>query len=625
MQNVSRETYLFGYQYNVIYLCFVNNTKRKNMFKSNDQPGLFSFETDLCKMQRELLNSSKEKWFYNLILRNINENNFKSLYSEKASRPNVAVNILVSALILKELKGLSFDELMESIMFDLRFKVALGLVSIDEVPFSRGTLFNFQNRVLEYEHQTGINLIEQVFDSLTAKQIKQLSLKTDIQRTDSTLISSNTRKYSRIQLLIEVLIRLERILEETDKQQIGEQLEAYLKTGSDKYVYSLKPGDLPRELDKLGKVYYTVYDQINEKEKYQYTKEFTNFIRVYKEHFIVVDRQISPKPTEQLNSGMLQSPDDQDATYRKKKEQHSKGYTINGTETANPDNPLQLITDIAVNPNNIDDSVIINNRIDKIIEKTPDLNELHTDGGYGSEENDRKFEELKVTQVTTAVRGRESEIVKKIEQTGQLPNEYTVECPGQTVTSLPTKQRNKAEFDLYKCMRCKLNEECQIFRNKGIYYFKHEDYLLCKRNSNISNIPKERRKLRPNVEALMKEIKTRTQNGKIKVRGKFKTVLFAFNVGIAINFGRVFRYLIKNDLIYDFFVQKFTNILNYMLNYMYFLRVIRKYCFNFTKRFYRWSHDENFWKFQAKTVFNFYVFLNRAHIFPVIITNCNEK
>ena len=76
------------------------------MFKSNSQPGLFSFETELCKMQRDLLDTSKEKWFYNLILRNVNENNFKPLYSEKASRPNVAVNILVSALILKELKGI---------------------------------------------------------------------------------------------------------------------------------------------------------------------------------------------------------------------------------------------------------------------------------------------------------------------------------------------------------------------------------------------------------------------------------------------------------------------------------------------------------------------------------------
>ncbi len=44
---------------------------------------------------------------------------------------------------------------------------------------------------------------------------------------------------------------------------------------------------------------------------------------------------------------------------------------------------------------------------------------MHTDGGYGSEDNDKKFEELGIIQITTAVRGRESKIEKKIKQTEQ--------------------------------------------------------------------------------------------------------------------------------------------------------------------------------------------------------------
>lgn len=534
------------------------------MFKSNSQPGLFSFEIELCKMQQDLIENSKEKWFYNLILRNINEDSFRLLYSKKASRPNVAVNILVSALILKELKGISFDELMESVMFDLRYKVALGLERINEVPFSRATLFNFQNRMLEHEKSTGINLIEKIFDSLTAQQLKQLSLKTDIQRTDSTLVASNIRKFSRVQLLIEVLIRLERILKETDKKQIGEQLQGYLKTGSGKYVYGLKSDELPRELEKLGKVYHAVHSLLSEQPLYQGAKEFVNFERVFQEHFIVVNNEISPKPAEELHSGMLQSPDDQDATYRKKKEQQSKGYTINGTETANPENPIQLITDIAVNPNNIDDTQILTDRIDKIVEKTPDLKELHTDGGYGSEDNDKKLEALQITQITTAVRGRESEIEKKIELISQSPDVYTVECPGQKAESTPTKQRFKVRFDTGICNGCPLKEQCQIFKDKGRFYFGHENYLLSKRNNNIWNIPQERRKLRPNVEALMKEFKTRTRNGKTKVRGQFKTSLFAFNTGIAINFGRIYRYIIE----YEIFNNLFSHIALFFMQYL---------------------------------------------------------
>jgi len=554
----------------IILIFVIENKRQRSMFKSNTQPELFSFVLELSEKQRNLLDKSKEKWFYNLIFSNIDEGKFKPLYSEKASRPNVAVNILVSAMILKELKGISYDELMESMMFDMRFKVALGLVNIDEEPFSRATLFNFQNRILEHEQQTGINLIEQIFDNLTAQQIKQLKIKADIQRTDSTLVSSNIRKYSRIQLLIEVLIRLERILDETDKWRIAEQLQAYLKTGSEKYIYALKSNDLPRELEKLGKVYHAVHTQINKKDSYHVKKEFINFDRVYKEHFVIVNEEVNPKPSEELNSGMLQSPDDQDATYRKKKEQQSKGYTINGTETASPENAIQLLTDIAVNPNNIDDSVILNERIDVIKEKSPELNELHTDGGYGSQENDKKLEALNITQVTTAVRGRESEIEKTIEQTGESPEKFTVKCPQQVVESTPTKQRHKVRFDLNICKQCPLKEKCRIFKNKGRYYFTREDYLLNKRNRNITEITKERRKIRPNVEATMKEFKTRTPGGKLKVRGLFKTSLFAFSVGIAINFGRIYRYIADNDIfeaifstINFFFSKMMSNLANF--------------------------------------------------------------
>ncbi|MBP8977730.1 MAG: transposase [Bacteroidales bacterium] len=50
---------------------------------------------------------------------------------------------MVCALILKELKGISYDELIEGVVFDLHFKTALGLSWIGDIPFSRATLFNF--------------------------------------------------------------------------------------------------------------------------------------------------------------------------------------------------------------------------------------------------------------------------------------------------------------------------------------------------------------------------------------------------------------------------------------------------------------------------------------------------
>lgn len=512
------------------------------MFKANNQPGLFTFETQLLdNEQRKLLEKTPEKAFYNLIFTNIKESDYKVIFSDKISRPNAPINILISALILKERKAWSYDELMASIMFDMRTKIALGLSSIDYKPFSRATIFNFQNRLSYYEQETGINLLEKTFDNLTAGQLKKLKIKTDIQRTDSGLISSNIRKYSRVQLLIEVLLRLSRLFDDADKDALCEQIKPYSKLGSQKYVYTLKSSDLTHELKKLGELYYSVYQHV--KIKYSGSDEFRVFKRAYNEHFTIIDGTAAAKPNNELDSSMLQSPDDEDATYRKKRDQESKGFTINATETANPGNDIQLLTDIAVNQNNIDDSKILEERTEKIIEKTPDLKELHTDGGYGSKAVDEKMEANDINLVTTAVRGRESKIEKTITQNPDNEPEYSVKCPYQETKSTPTKKRHKAVFDTDICSRCSLKEECNIFKNKGVYYFTHSDFLKNKRNNNILKIPKERRKIRPNVEATIKEFKGKTNAGKLKVRGIFKASLFAFAMGISINFGRIYRLL----------------------------------------------------------------------------------
>jgi len=70
----------------------------------------------------------------------------------------------------------------------------------------------------------------------------------------------------------------------------------------------------------------------------------------------------------------------------------------------------------------------------------------------------------------------------------------------------------------------------------------------------------------------MKEFKTRIRNGKTKVRGRFKTSLFAFNAEIAINFGRIFRYIIEYDLINELFLPNALFFLKNLLknNFMFF-------------------------------------------------------
>ena len=515
------------------------------MFKTNtkhESPSLFGLLESLPSSVQKKALRSKEYAFYKLVFSHIDEDQFSILYSEVKSRPNSAVNILVSSMILMAYNKWSYEELFNQIEFNILTKLALGLDSIEDHPFSPATIFNFQNRLNAHFCKTGENLLENVFDKLTDKQLKALKIKTDIQRTDSFAASSNIRNYSRLQLLVEMILRIWRVLDDKDKLSFKEQFSSYTKSKtSGQFIYSLEKGEIPKELKKIGKL----YKWVNKTLRSKYDLEiFKVFDRVYKEHFITKGEQIKLKSNEQMHSGCLQSPDDLDAAYRKKNNVQTKGQTVNIVETANPENKLNLITDISVKPVNVNDDTIINERIEKLKQKTPEIEELHSDGAYGSSANDKEFLEHKIDHIQTAVKGNSKKVDIEISKSNETTNdEFIISCPHQRVQSEKTKKRFKASFDLNICSTCSLSSDCsaQKMKKHRVYYFTEDNFLLSERLRKLRDIPKERKFIRNNVEATMKEFTCRMPNKKLKVRGAYKAMLFVFNAAFGINFGRIYR------------------------------------------------------------------------------------
>jgi len=347
-----------------------------------------------------------------------------------------------------------------------------------------------------------------------------------------------------LQLLVELVLRIFRVLSEEDKKRFRKQFEPYINKTSGQYIYSLGAQDIPHEIEKIARLYYWI-DQ-NLKPLYKDLEIFKTFERVYAEQFIVNEQKIEIKPAERIPSSSVQSPDDLDAAYRNKNGKEVKGQSINVVETANPENPLNLITDVSVHPANKDDSKVLEERVEKLKEKTPELRELHFDGAYGSSENDGKFERAGITPVQTGIRGPKPAVEIKIEKVAEKT--FTVSCPKQSVTSTPTRKRHKAVFMLSVCKGCSFRSSCPTIKRKSgrVFYFSHELYLALKRQKVIDSLPEERRKLRCNIEATVKEFVCKMPHRKLKVRGAFKASVFAFSVAIGINFGRIFR-LIQVD------------------------------------------------------------------------------
>lgn len=517
------------------------------MFKKSQthkQTNIFGISTILPANYVKGIEESEGQKFYDLIFTKIREEDFACLYCDDNGRPNSAVNCLVSSVLLHNRNHWSVAELFEHIKYHLLTKTALGLHTFDEMPFNEATYFNFLNRLNHHFVTTGNNLLEQVFDRLTAEQLKQLSIKTNIQRTDSFQAASNIRKLSRLQLLVEMLIRIHRVLDEKDQKQYEELFAPYIRKTSGQFLYHLEQSEIQTELEKIGAVYNQIQQELFP--RYKEVEVFKVFERVFEEHFAVIQEKVTIKETSQLTSDCLQSPDDIDATYRKKQNVSHRGQVVNIVETCHPENKVNLITDISVEKNNVDDTEILNKRIETMKEKTPDLEELHHDGGYGSQANDEKLKEHSITPIQTAIRGRESAVEIVIEQREE--DSFLVSCPKQTVEAeelVSKSDRYKAEFAESRCASCPLSQRCNLVKCKNgrRYYFSEKDYWRKKRARTIHDIPLKRRGLRANVEATVSEFRRKMNNHKLKVRGYFKTQVFAYATGIGINFGRISRFL----------------------------------------------------------------------------------
>lgn len=518
------------------------------MFRPNEthrQQDLFGTEMLLPPDAWQRLRETEEYAFYEEIFSRIPESIFADLYAQApATRPNAPVNVLVGAMILQHMNDWTVEELLGQVAFDLRVRAALGLWSMGQESFCRATYFNFQKRLRDDMAATGQDRFERVFDCFTKEQLERFGLSSTIQRCDSTQLGSNIRAYTRVELLVEVALRMWRVLDKADQEAHAERFAPYLEAKtSSQFLFRLRQSDIGATLDQLGRLFAWMVEALQA--GYGATEIHRIVCRVFAEQFTLVEEKIAVRPGEEISSDALQSPDDPDATFHRKDEEEYHGFVLHLTETADPKNDLQLVVDVAVVPNNQADSQILHDRLPEMHRKTPDLRELHTDAGYGSEENDRLEAELGIAAVQTAIRGRTPRAPMRIErdENGLLQ----VRCrAGHLVQGQATTKHFKAEFTAASCAGCPFAEVCLAqHRAHGgrTFYFTEADVLKQARHRRIETLPPERRTLRANVEATVKQVKAPCRNGKLRTRGGFAADRYGFLRAIGINFGRIYRHL----------------------------------------------------------------------------------
>lgn len=174
----------------------------------SQQLSIFDRSLRLTERERKCLEKSWAKVFSDEIFPAIDEDRFRVLYSETASRPNTPVNVIVGALIIKELFDLSDDEVVENLMLDVHYQYALHTTSYEEQPLSDKTLSRFRRRCYEYERLNGVDLFHDCVCDLSGKIAKMMGISSRIKRMDSLMVEANIRNLSRIELLYTCVARL---------------------------------------------------------------------------------------------------------------------------------------------------------------------------------------------------------------------------------------------------------------------------------------------------------------------------------------------------------------------------------------------------------------------------------
>lgn len=530
--------------------------------QSHLQKPLFSTMNMLPEAQRKRLEQSWAGTFYEEVFSRMDERTFEVLYSDKASRPNVPVNVLVGLEILKAGHGWTDVQMYDHFCFDVQVRYALGYRSMDEGHFVVKSIYNFRNRLVTHMKEAGENLFEVCFEQITDEQMEAYKVKSGVQRTDSKQIMSNIRHRTRLQLLLEGLHRVYRMMLAADKRQYQELLAPYVKEASHKYIYRLSGQTHQSHIEKVGVVMQQLVADLAG--RYREDEAYQVLARLYSEHFKTVDAAVRPKTGEELTADSLQSVDDLDATYRNKEGQGYQGYVANVTETvqtheenakdggadAQNDGKLNLITKVQIAPNVTDDAALLNEALPDLAERTA-LEKMYADGGYNSSAVTKTCDEWGVELHQTAIRGRTPDPNKP--QLSDFTITYdeegrpqTATCPHEHTVPINTG-RKEGRYNLHvpyaTCPACATRAAPDKPPEKAscILYFTQHNLTVAKQRKRTKALHASGRNPRAAVESTIHELCCRFKNGKLRVRGLYRVAMTVVAAAAMVNARRIWR------------------------------------------------------------------------------------
>jgi len=356
-------------------------------------------------------------------------------------------------MTLKESFSWSDSQLYEQCRFNLLVRSAIGLLNMNDSLPVESTYYLFRKRVYEHQKETGEDLVKKAFENITKGQVREFDVNGSKIRMDSKLISSNIAFFSRYEIIHNTLCQFTRMLSKKEKSRLtrsdNKQLTIIQKEESQKTVYYSTRKEIRCGLETIGILMYKIISIFSDYESEQYQLLY----RVFNEQYKVSEDKVQLRPREEITSDSVQSPHDPECSFRQKKDQNVKGYSVNVTETAS-EGPLNLVTNVIVEKANVPDTEFVQPAIQSTTEVTDQgVEKVYTDGAYQSPENDDFCKDIDM--VYTGIQGFPSRYNLEMTSSGLI---VTDTLTGETIQAVKAKRLKNSKEERWRIKTAKGNK-----------------------------------------------------------------------------------------------------------------------------------------------------------------------
>ncbi len=442
---------------------------------------------------------------------------------------------------------------------------AFGEARIDHT-----TLFKFYQRI--EKDDTAYNF----FKELTSSFIIECNISTSKQRVDSFFMHGWLKTLSRYGLFKET-IRV--FLQNLRKQKPGryeeikdELSQNYLENGFD--LTEKDKDKAHRRISEMAMDLYLIKQAFDNHKQVKHYKSFKTLISVFEQQCVVKEAsdkmesgdlpeiEIRDKPT---GEKIISSPHNTDAEYTRKRDQKVVGHKGFLTETCDPENPVQFITDANLEKATHSDSEEITEIENRLEDNCLKPEELYGDAGFVNGQSILEAEE-KGIKLEGPSSGRSQSIEKfgseqrsldvadfKVEIEDDSKELVVLSCPNghEPIDQARSKKTGKLliHFDNEKCKECPLNNRCpvKIGARVSTLTIDEEQYAGAARHHKYMGDADYRKKcgIRAGAESLVNEVANSHGARKSRHRTEGRSRLQLIFASIACNVKRYLKHKVQ--------------------------------------------------------------------------------